>query len=199
MKALAVFSAVLSVVNGVCFRAQCWPVCLPVTPCAHLRNACASAGFTVQPLALRSTSTKPDVRMMPFPVNRPWVGTWPSSFSTPSYSDDPPSAEAAVNSLTLALQTASCGTYKMTYTKDEAAKEAIERAIEAADAAAVDPEKLRVAREVIASLEALPPIRGLVQGRGPFGDVQIALFGCGRRVKSRACARKKFAVWESHS
>ena len=159
MKALAVFSAVLSVVNGVCFRAQCWPVCLPVTPCAHLRNACASAGFTVQPLALRSpTSTKPVVRMMPFPVNRPWVGTWPSSFSTPSYSDDPPSAEAAVNSLTLALQTASCGTYKMTYTKDEAAKEAIERAIEAADAAAVDPEKLRVAREVIAS-QALPPIR----------------------------------------
>ena len=95
----------------------------------------------MQPLALRSPSSiKPVVRMMPFPVNRPWVGTWPSSFSTPSYSDDPPSAEAAVNSLTLALQTASCGTYKMTYTKDEAAKDAIERAIEAADAAAVDRE-----------------------------------------------------------
>ena len=95
---------------------------------------------------------------MPFPVNRPWTGTWPSGFSPPAYTDDPPSAVEAVNSLTLALQTASCGTYKMSYTKDEAARDAIERAIEAADAAGVDPEKLRVAREVAAS-QALPPIR----------------------------------------
>ena len=106
----------------------------------------------MQPLALHSPTTfKPVVRMMPFPVNRPWTGTWPSGFSPPAYTDDPPSAVEAVNSLTLALQTASCGTYKMSYTKDEAARDAIERAIEAADAAGVDPEKLRVAREVVAS------------------------------------------------
>ena len=162
MKGLVVFSVVLSGVEGVCFRlvlARVFPLHPALTHSPScVRNVCASAGFTVQPLALRSTSFTPAVRMMPFPVNRPWVGTWPSSFSTPAYNDDPPSAEAAVNSLTLALQTASCGTYKMTYTKDEAARDAIERAIEAAEAAAVDPEKLRVAREVVAS-QALPPMR----------------------------------------
>ena len=157
MKSLVILSVVLSVVDGVCFRASRLPCAHPFIRC--VRNVCASAGFAVQPLALRSpTVFKPVVRMMPFPVNRPWTGTWPSGFSTPAYTDDPPSAVEAANSLTLALQTASCGTYKMTYTKDEAARDAIERAIEAADAAAVDPEKLRVAREVVAS-QALPPIR----------------------------------------
>ena len=46
----------------------------------------------------------------------------------------------------------------MTYTKDEADRNAIEQAIEAAEAAGADPEKVRVAREVVAS-QALPPIR----------------------------------------
>ena len=63
-----------------------------------------------------------------------------------------------MKSLVDALAKASCGTYKMTYTKDEADRNAIEQAIEAAEAAGADPEKVRVAREVVAS-QALPPIR----------------------------------------
>ena len=128
---------------------------VPTRSCSH--HICT--GFAVQPLALRRPApVKPPLRMMPFPVNRPPSKDWPSGFTAPVYQDDPQEAEEAVKSLVDALAKASCGTYKMTYTKDEANRNAIEQAIEAAEAAGADPEKVRVAREVVAS-QALPPIR----------------------------------------
>lgn len=114
------------------------------------------AGFAVQPLALRCpTPFKPPVRM-PFPVNRPPRKNWPSDFPPPVYSDDPPSAADAVSSLGLAMENGTTGPYKTKYTDDESTRSAVERAIEVADAAGADPEKLRVAREVVAS-QAVPP------------------------------------------
>ena len=111
--------------------------------------------FTVHPLA-RHCPTPPSLVRMPFPVGpKPERGRWRSDFSTPNYSEDAPGAEAAVKSLILALQEASAGPYKTYYTEDDSARDALARAIEAADAAGADPEKLRVAREVAAS-QALP-------------------------------------------
>ena len=115
-----------------------------------------SAGFAVQPLALRKTAlSKTSLQMMPFPVNRPPRKNWPSDFPTPVYKDDPPSAADAVNILILAMQNGMAGAYKTMFTTDEARRTAIARAIESADAAGADPEKLRVARAVLAS-EAVP-------------------------------------------
>ena len=118
----------------------------------HVR---AFAGFTVQPLALRHPLLfKPPVRMMPFPVGPgKQIPVWQGQ--APAYADDSPSAAEAVNSLVLAMQLATQGPYGEKYWDTEAVKDGIESAIEAANAAGADPEKLRMAREVLAQ-KALP-------------------------------------------
>ena len=94
--------------------------------------------------------------MMPFPVgDRPPGPKWPKDFAPPGYKDDPPTAETAVNTLKQAMSEGTVGPYQNKYWDQESVTNAIEKAIEEADAAGADPEKLRVAREVL-KCKALP-------------------------------------------
>ena len=102
---------------------------------------------------------KPPAIMMPFPVGpKPPRVVLPKDFTPPAYKEDSPGAADAVNSLIEAMRTATVGPYKNKFWKTEdnaAATEAILSAIEAADAAGADPEKLRVAAAVV-EFQALP-------------------------------------------
>ena len=111
----------------------------------------------MQPLALRCRIPDKTPVCMPFPVGpRPPRPKWTLA-PPPVYNEDPPSAAEAVDSLILALRNGMAGPYKTKYADTKSADEAIELALVQADAAGVDPEKLRVAREVLKS-RAVPDL-----------------------------------------